>query len=171
MTTYCYELRVPKNRVAVLIGTKGGVKRRIEEETKTKITVDSQEGEVIVEGKDGVELLTVKNVVTAIGRGFNPEVARLLLKQDYSLEVISIAETKDHLKRIKGRLIGSEGKARRTIEGLTNCRISVLGKTVAIIGSIEDIVFARRAVEMLLKGSPHANVYKMLEKRRKKMSL
>lgn len=167
MTTYSYELRIPKNRIAVLIGKKGEIKKRLEEETKTKIKVDSEEGEVFVEGKDPVKLLEIREVIRAIGRGFNPEVAQSLLKQDYSLEIIEIPQTKSHLERIKGRVIGSEGKTRRTIEDLTNCQISVFGKTIAIIGFAENVLFAKRAVDMLLQGSTHANVYKFLEKRRR----
>ena len=167
MTTYSYELKIPKDRVAVLIGKKGEIKKKIEKATKTKLHIDSKEGDVLVEGDDGVKLLIVKGIVTAIGRGFNPEIAMLLLKHDYALEVIDIGETKkEHLKRIKGRLIGSEGKARRAIEELTDCNISVFGKTVSIIGPIEYVVTVRRAVEMLIKGSPHSNVYKMLERKR-----
>ena len=165
MSTYNYELKIPKNRVAVLIGKKGEVKKELEEETKTKINIDSEEGDVFVEGKDAIGLLSVREVIKAIGRGFNPEVAKLLLKQDYAIEIIQIPGTKkNQFKRIKGRVIGSEGRCRRTIEDLTKCYISVFGKTVSVIGPVERIVFARRAIEMLFQGSPHSKIYKMLEK-------
>lgn len=168
MNKYCYELKIPKSRIAVLIGKKGEVKKEIEEETKTKIKVDSQEGEVTVEGEDALYLLIVREIITAIGRGFNPGVAMLLLKQDYAIDVIVIPEDKkNHLKRIKGRVIGSEGKARKTIETLTDCYISVFGKTVSIIGPMDYVAYARRAVEMILNGSPHSKVYTMLEKIKK----
>jgi len=162
---YSFDLRIPKERVAVLIGTQGSIKKRIEDESHTTLDIDSEEGEVTLNGTDGVMLLAVKEVVLAIGRGFNPEIALQLLKPDYALEIISIEETKkNHLKRIKGRLIGTAGKARKTIESLTDCNISVFGKTIAMIGPAEKVDLARRAVEMLLQGSPHANVYQMLER-------
>jgi ribosomal RNA assembly protein len=47
----------------------------------------------------------------------------------------------------------------------------VYGKTVGIIGRVEDLVYARRAVESLLGGSRHATVYGWLEKRRKEARL
>jgi len=172
MTSYRYGIRIPKSRVAVLIGKKGAVKRQLETQTKTRIKVDSQEGDVFVEGGDPVNLLAVKDFITSVGRGFNPELAQLLLKHDYCLEVIDIANFvrgKSHLKRIKGRVIGQEGKARRIIEELTNCHLSIFGKTISIIGPVEYSLVARRAIEMLLRGSPHSNVYRMLERKRKEM--
>ena len=48
MVEYSYELKIPKDRVAVLIGMKGNVKKAIEEETKSKINVDSKEGDIFV---------------------------------------------------------------------------------------------------------------------------
>ena len=172
MTAYSYEIKIPRSRVAVLIGKQGAVKKQLEHETKTRIKVDSHEGDVFVNGEDAVNLLAVKDIIIAIGRGFNPELAQLLLKQDYSLEIVNITDFlkgKDHLKRIKGRVIGQEGKARRAIEELTRCHISVFGKTIAVIGPVDFCLSARRAVEMLLRGSPHANVYRMLEKKRREM--
>ena len=40
MTEYSYELKVPKNRVAVIIGKEGSVKKDIEESTSTKLNID-----------------------------------------------------------------------------------------------------------------------------------
>ncbi len=71
------------------------------------------------------------------------------------------------MKRLKGRVIGEGGRSRKTIEELTGSYISIYGKTICIIGEPEGAPNARRAVESLLKGSPHGNVYKWLEKQRK----
>ena len=71
--------------------------------------------------------------------------------------------------RLKGRVIGEQGKARRTIENLTETDISVYGKTVSIIGEIEHVSVAKRAILSLLSGSPHSRVYSWLEKKRKEM--
>lgn len=170
---YGYELKLPKERIAVLIGKKGEIKKRIEEETKTEIKIDSKEGDIIIKGSDALSLFNTREVITAIGRGFNPEIAELLLKGDYGLEIINITgftgKSKSIMTRLKGRVIGREGKSRKIIEELTECYISVYGKTIGIIGRPEDLVNARRAVESLLQGSPHANVYRWLEKRRRDM--
>ncbi len=171
---YSYDLRITKDRIAVLIGTKGETKNDLEKETGCKINIDSQEGDVTITGKDAIQLFALREVIKAISRGFNPELAKQLLKQDYVLEVVSLndySKEKNHQQRLKGRVIGQDGKSRTTIESLTDCSISVYGKTIAMIGSVETVGTCRRAVESLLDGSPHANVYKWLERQRKVMKL
>ena len=173
MVEYSYELKVPKNRVAVIIGREGSVKKDIEESTSTKLEIDSKEGDIFVSGEDALGLYTAREIIKAIGRGFNPDIAKLLLKPDYIFEVVDLreyaAKSKDVLLRLKGRVIGKEGKSRRIIEELTECNISVFGKTISIIGLPESAAIARQAVESLLRGSTHANVYKFLERRRREM--
>ncbi len=169
---FSYELKIPKERVAVLIGHKGKMKAELEDQTKVKIKVDSKEGDVFLTGTNSLSLFALREVVQAIGRGFNPEIALLLLKQDYVLEIIPIADYakhKNHLIRLRGRVIGADGKARVTIEKLTETFIVVYGKTVGIIGTTERGVLAKRAIESLLEGSPHANVYKWLERSRRQL--
>ncbi len=169
---YRYELKIPKERVAVLIGKSGEVKSEIESFAKIKITVDSKEGDVFISGKDPIMLYAAKEVIKAVGRGFNPEIANLLFKQDYMFELMSIldfAKTKNDIIRLKGRIIGSGGKSRNVIEQLTETYICVYGKTVGIVGEISSVSTARRAIELLLEGSPHSNVFKFLEKERRKI--
>ena len=171
MTEYLYELRIPRDRIAVLIGKEGSVKKDIESETKTKIDVDSKEGDISITGEDALGLYSCREVIRAIGRGFNPEIATLLIKPDYCFESIDlkdyVGKSKDHLLRVKGRVIGAEGKTRRLIEELTESHVCVYGKTISIIGLTESATIAREAIERLLNGSPHSNVYKFLEKKRR----
>ena len=169
---YSFDIKIPKERIAVLIGKSGETKQELEEYTLTKINVDSKEGDVKITGPDSVKMYALREVIKAIGRGFNPEIARLLLKQDYILEMINLLDyvkNKSHFERVKGRVIGANGKSRETLEGLTETFVSVYGKTISIIGSPEDVVTCKKAVESLLFGSPHSNVYKWLEKNRKKL--
>lgn len=169
---YALEIKIPKERVAVLIGKNGETKSELEEYTQAKIDVDSKEGDVKITGKDSLKMYAVKEVIRAIGRGFNPEIAKLLFKPDYVLEVIPLLDFvkhKGHFERIKGRVIGANGKSRETIENLTGTYLSVYGKTVGVLGRAEDVVISMKAVESLLQGSPHANVYKLLEKNRRNM--
>ena len=86
MASYSYELKIPQERVAVLIGKNGEVKKNIEEDTKTQIKIDSLEGDIFIYGEDALGLYTAREVTRSIGRGFNPEIAKLLLKQDYVFE-------------------------------------------------------------------------------------
>ncbi|MFH0875496.1 MAG: KH domain-containing protein [archaeon] len=171
MAEFAYEVKIPKDRIAVLIGRKGEVKKQIEDQTSTIICIDSKEGDVSVKGEDALSLYCTRDIIRAIGRGFNPDIALLLLKQDYCFEMVALQEyvKPNHLQRIKGRIIGSDGKSRSLIEKLSETYISVYGKTVCIIGRVEDVAIAKRAVGSLIGGSPHANVYRWLEKMRKEM--
>jgi len=171
---FAYELKIPKERVAVLIGKKGELKKQLEHATKTRIHVDSDEGDVTITGTDALLLYSCREVIRAIGRGFNPEIAMQLLKQDYGIEFISVmdyAKNPNDLERLRGRVIGEGGKSRKTIEDLTFTYISVYGKTIGIIGQLERIAPARKAVEALLSGRKHGTVYKFLERARKQRRL
>jgi len=174
------EIRVliPKERVGVLIGRRGSTKARLEEATKARIEVDSSTGEVIISFSEPPDdpLLPMKleSVVRAIGRGFNPEVAMMLLEDDYVLEVIDIrrfvGDTKNALTRMRGRLIGERGRARMYIEERTNTKISIYGHTVSIIGKTYDVVAAREAIISLLEGSMHSTAYRLMERKIAEMS-
>ncbi len=162
------EIKIPQERIAVLIGEKGSTKRKLQNKTKTKIVISSKEGDVTVTGEDPILVLKSKDIVKAVGRGFNPEIALELLKEDELLDIINIQDfsgkSKKAEERLRSRVIGSNGKARRTLEKMTNTHICVYGKTVSIIGKEEDTYLTRRGVEMILNGSPHGNVYIWLQK-------
>lgn len=168
MNEFTFALKIPKDRIGVLIGTDGEIKKRIEESTDTKLDVSSQDGDIIISADDGLKLYDAKEIVRAISRGFNPETALQLLKSDYILEVVDLREfagkNKQTLIRLRGRVIGRDGKSKREIETLTDSEISVYGKTIAVIGRVEDVPNARKAIENLLQGATHASVFKFLEK-------
>src|SRR3989338_5486832 len=105
---FSYEIKIPKDRVAVLVGVKGSVKRKIEKALDISMEIDSKEGDVFIEGDDSLKLLTAQNIVKAIGRGFNPEFALDLLDEDTYLEILDITEftgdSKSNLSRVKSRI-------------------------------------------------------------------
>ena len=171
MAEFAYEIKIPKERIAVLIGKSGEIKKKIETTLGVTLQIDSQEGDITIQGEDALQLYSGRDIVRAIGRGFNPETALLLLKQDYVFELIDITRyvKENHLQRIKGRIIGKDGKARLVLEELSLSNICVYGKSIGIIGETENVGMAKRALESLLQGAPHAIVYKWLEKRRKEM--
>jgi ribosomal RNA assembly protein len=172
MEKFAYEIRVPKERVAIIIGKKGEVKRALQGNAGVTMTVDSEEGIITLEGEDSIQLYAAREVIKAIARGFNPDVAQLLLRQDYVLETVNLTEyanSKDSISRLKGRVIGASGKGRENLERLTECFISVYGKTVCIVGELQYATIAKRAVEKLVAGAMHTTVWKYLEKMRRQM--
>lgn len=162
-------IRVGQNRLAVIVGTDGKVKRKIQKKTNTKIEVDSSLGEVIITSNQTFfEIHLAKKIVTAIARGFSPENAFYLLKDNYSLEVIYlddfIKNSKHRHRQIKGRVIGREGRIKQIIEKRYNCILSIYGKTVSIIGDEDRIKNAREAVEKILSGAKHSTVLKTIKR-------
>ena len=168
-----YEVRVPKDRIAVLIGKKGEIKKKIQQALKVKIKIDSKEGDVIIKGEDSLECMQAENVIKAIARGFSPEIAVDLLKEDYAFEILDLTDLvgkqKNRIERVRARVIGTQGKAREHLEKITQVRIAIYGKTVSMIGEFEDVRIARRAMEALINGSQHQTVYMWIEKQKKKL--
>jgi len=169
--TRLYE-RIPLDRIGVLIGHDGRVKDEIMRRTCTRITVDSGSGTVIIEpaspSTTALNLMKARDIVRAIAYGFSPERAFRLLDEDQVLVVIDlkqyVGDKPNHLQRVKGRIIGENGKARRTIEEVTGTYISIYRDYVAIIGDFESANIAKEAVEMLIQGRQHATVYRFLER-------
>lgn len=171
-------VKIPKDRIGVLIGKDGETKRYIEEKTGVELRIDSKTGEVEIRPtervKDPLDLIKAKECVLAIGRGFSPERAfRLLREEDASLEVIDLYELVGRnpkvLERQRARIIGREGRTRQLIEELSGADVSIRGKTVALIGTPRQLQIARKAIEMLASGAPHGRVYRFLEDQRRKM--
>ena len=169
---FIQDIKIPRDRIAVLIGKKGFVKRHLQSKLNVKIVVDSNIGLVTISGEDNINVYDAKNIIQAIARGVNPEIAMSLLNEENCFESINLIDyakkSKSKLLRIKSRVIGTKGRARRYIEQLTRCNISVYGKTVSIIGAVEDANIARRGIEHLLRGSKHSNVYLWIEKQIRK---
>ncbi len=172
-----FYLRIPAERVGVLIGPGGETKARIQERTGVHLEIDSSSGEVTVDeshANDPAEALKVRDLVMAVGRGFSEERAFRLLKEDIYFEAFDIkdfAHSRNRLAQIKARMIGTRGKTRRIVEELTSVDMSVYGHTVALIGEAFHLAIAREAVEMLLRGSEHNTVYRFLERKREQIKV
>ena len=170
--------RIPEERIGVLIGPGGRTKRAIVEATGAEVEIDAEDGEVTVSGPetDPIAALKARDIVLAIGRGFSPQRAMRLAKENTFLGILDIKLTtgrheKAALRRIRARVIGSEGRARSRIEDLSGCSMSVFGSTVALIGNEEQLQRATRAVELLLRGSEHSTVFHLLARLRRDAAL
>ncbi|CAG0988486.1 MAG: KH domain-containing protein [Candidatus Methanoperedens sp.] len=164
-------IKIPLERVAVLVGPKGNIKELIEKKSTAMLNIDSESGDVEISNPtDPLMGMRAKEVVQAIARGFSPEKALKLFDHDLimfeTIDLSNIARTEKDLMRIRGRLIGKDGKTREIFETLTGAYISVYGKTVSLIGYPEQNTVARTGINMLLEGSAHGPVYSFLEKKK-----
>lgn len=171
-------VKLPKERVAVLIGKDGETKEFIERRTGAALKIDSETGDVSIDTEHMTEpflILKVVDVVKAIGRGFSPEKAFRLFSDDIYFESVDIRDqvgkSQDRLIQVRSRLIGTGGRTRGVIEELTSANVSIFGNTVSIIGEITALYTAKKAIDMILCGSEHATVYKFLERKRRESKL
>lgn len=172
-------LKIPRERVGVVIGKQGIIKEEIEKITQTKIEVDSETGSVSIDPtEDTTDPLSVwkaRYIVKAIGRGFNPEIAMKLTSDEMMLDIINlpdyVGKSKKAILRQKGRIIGKDGRTRDIISEMAEVDVSIYGKTVSLIGDMERIQVAREAVDMILHGSRHKSVYAFLEKKNREMKI
>ena len=172
-------IRIPADRVGTLIGKNGETKKVLQDISGIKMDIDTEEGEVVIH--DDVELedplmpLKLMDIVKAVGRGFNPEKAMRLFDDDEYFELIDVKEAigdrSSQMPRVRGRLIGKNGKTRKLIEELTGCDMVIYGNTVGLIGNSVSLPVAKHAVELLLNGSEHATVYHYLESQRPRLRI
>lgn len=169
-------LKIPLERVGVLIGQNGETKKYLEERSGFKIDIDSRQGEIVIDehkAEDPLMLIKIENIITAIGRGFSPQNASLLFNDDADFFVFDlrdyVGKKEDHIKRLKSRIIGSEGKTKRVLEGLTGSKISVYGHTISIISDIIKMNVMKKSIDMLITGSKHATVYRFVENEMKEL--
>lgn len=162
-------IRIPDERVKVLIGKEAAVKKLIEKKCNVKLKIN--DSEVHISGEP-MDIFFSREIVHAIGRGFEPRKALLLLKDDFALYIIPLRKmlnSEKAITRIKGRVIGEKGRMRTLIEHATDCHLSVYGNTIAIIAKTDSMEYAKEAVSMIIAGSKHTTVQSYLAKAKRKI--
>ncbi|MFB6138589.1 MAG: pre-rRNA-processing protein PNO1 [Halobacteriaceae archaeon] len=164
-------VKIPLDRIGVLIGEGGETMRRVEEAAEVRLDIDSEDGSVAIETVgDPLLGMQAPQVVRAVGRGFAPDEALRLLEEDMVMfETVDIdrsARNENDLRRKKGRLIGEDGRTRELMEELTGASVVIYGTTLGVIGRPKEVDVVRSAAEMLLDGAPHGAVYSFLERKR-----
>jgi ribosomal RNA assembly protein len=173
--------RIPKDRIAVLIGSKGSTAKALRQASGAKeFHIDSESGDVeVVWGEPGsydpIKAMKFPDVIKAIGRGMTPKAAIRLLDDDHFFEMVDlkdfVGKRSQQQRRIRARIIGSQGKIRRLIENLTDVEITIYKSTVVLVGDSDGLGLARQAVEMIAGGSEHGSVLSFLERSRKRMKI
>lgn len=158
-------VKIPLERIKIFVGKDGTTKKKLEKKCKVEFIADS-DGEIDIVG-DPADIFFARDIVKAIGRGFSPEEALRLLENDYGFYVISLKDYTNSEKavtRLKGRIIGENGKIKYHIEEATDSFISVYGSTVGIIAKIDTMEYAKEAIGMLIDGARHTSVLGYLAK-------
>jgi len=161
---------VRRKRLGVIIGPNGSTKKTFEEAFNISLIIDSENATIyILPGKDASPLNVIKarQAIEAVSLGFSPEDALLLSKESFTFDEIDLSEmarNRSDLHRIKSRVIGEGGRAKKTIEQMTKTRIVVGDKIISIIGEYDNVAVARKALIMLAEGRKHGTVYSYLRR-------
>jgi ribosomal RNA assembly protein len=171
-------LKIPMDRVAILIGHNGETKTELEKRSGLKIEIDSKLGEVVIDDHeidDPLIVIKIENIVKAISRGFSPQNATRLLDNNEDFFIFDlydyVGKKPSHIRRLKSRVIGREGKTKRVLEELTDSKISIYGHTISIISDIFKMNILKKSIDMLLTGSKHATVYRFVEAQIKELRM
>lgn len=163
----------------LFVPTKEGLARLLKDDSKllreaearTSTTIKESDGALDIEGEAGNDWVA-EQVLRALTAGFPPERAFKLTNDEWFLEEVDIEAamrgSRRGVERQKARIIGAGGKAKKTLEELSGAYLSISGDRVVILGRYEDIAGAREAVLEMLEGTPHANVYANLERRKRR---
>ncbi len=154
-------LSIPQQRMK-LLKTVRGWERQFKKLSDVKVALNE---EIEISDDDPIAVMSVKTVFQAFGRGFDFDTSLNLLDEEFTLEVIDIsryAKSRSRLVTLKGRVIGTEGKAKNIIERETETKIAVYGKTISIIGRFQNVDKARDAIGLLLSGRKHGTAFRFL---------
>ena len=139
-------------------------KAQVEKAMNVKI-IFTQDG-IEISGEDGMAEYLTRKIVEALDNGFPVTAALQLKSEDYMFEKLSIKDytRSSRLQTIKGRLIGTKGRAKDVISELTDCDIAIKDYTVGIIGKTSDVDVAVSAIKDIIGGLPHAKIFAYLER-------
>jgi ribosomal RNA assembly protein len=138
-------------------------------ESRTKVKINFNRGKhITIKGKEVEEFVT-EQMLRAIDFGFDTEDALLLLQKNFILEFIDIKKhtRRKNLKEVRGRVIGTGGKAKKTIESLTGAVLVIHDNTVGVITDDIHLDTITQAITSLIQGAKHGNVFAYLEKQNK----
>ncbi len=140
-----------------------------------KIRLDEANNLVVIERKDEKsDVLKARDFVLALDNCVEEDVALDVLRKDfmvYLIDLRNIFQDKEDIKRILGRIIGENGKIKTKIMEITECHITITDSKILLLGSYEDIEYARHAIQIIVDGSPHTRLFKYLEKVRREKHL
>lgn len=140
-------------------------KNKEELEQKLKVSISITGRKVTIDG-DAVDEYEASLILEAIDLGFSAKKALQLKDPDMVFRRLNIKKfTKpQRIPDVRSRIIGTEGKTKRTIENIGSCDMVIKGNEIGLICPAETLEETTTAISNLIRGSKQGNVYAFLEK-------
>ncbi len=135
-------------------------------EKRLNVAVTIKGNLVYTEGSPLDEYAALR-ILEAMQAGFSAKKALLLLDEGIIFRKINIKKftRRKDMEEVRSRIIGKDGKTKRTIEEISGCCINIEdSNSLGIIGPADSIEEVTTALTNLIKGSKQANVYRFLER-------
>ena len=144
------------------------IRNKNELQRELGVTIENKGMNVFVDGDGDKEFIAIK-VIEAMDLGFSIDKALSIKNENIIFQILNIRDLtrRTDIARIRGRLIGTDGKTLKTLDKLTDCFVAVSDNQVGIIGDAEAIKEAIISVTSLVQGSKQGNVYARLEREMK----
>lgn len=126
---------------------------------------------LVIEG-DALNEYNARVVMQAFARGFDFDTACKLLGDDRffeSIDMKQIFKNEDQIKRIKARVIGTDGKTKGYVQSVSGVDMAIYGNTVSMIGTVDELRIAKAAIDVLLEGGTHKKAYAIMEKAKRRL--
>ncbi len=138
-------------------------RKLLEEKLKVEITI---KGRNVSFSGTAIQEYEASTVLEAMQFGFSAQKALVLLEPDMQFKKLRIKDftRRTNLKDVRARVIGKEGKTKRTLESISDSLICIQKNEVGIIASAEAIEETLTAIKNLIRGSKEANTYSFLER-------
>jgi len=133
------------------------------ERNKIKFHRDGKTIKIYLE--DFYSLYKIEKVIKSIKANFSIEICEKIFREEYDILEFDLKKVFDkkvnHLKRIKGRLIGEDGKAIKELEKRTGAKISITDRYLYIAGDSVSIQSAYYALNKLVSGTSHSKAFEV----------
>jgi len=132
------------------------------------IKYSRNKNKIIIYYEDFYFLYKFDKFVKGLRAGFDIKEILNILDNDWDILEIDLKQVfekkMNHIIRVKGRIIGEEGKVLEELRNRTNADIIIKDKYIYILGDSISLQSAYEGIKRIIKGEKHSTVFNYLDK-------